>query len=258
MSLVILKRTKNYFELCLNREEKLNALSLDLLKELKNCLELIEKNKETRFVVFKGAKSVFCVGADLVERNAFSEAEVDVFLNLLNEICNHIEDSKKIFFAFIQKYALGGGLELALSCDFLFALNSAIIGFPESTIGVIPGSGGTQRISKFLKIQMAKELIFTGKKISALDGKKLGIIHECFESEFDFNNYLQRFLGEMQNTAPLSVEIAKKAINFQFSKNRKEFLDFERACYKRLVSTDDRKEGLNAFFEKRKPQFLGK
>ena len=251
---------KDYLiEITLSRPEVLNALSVQLVRELLSEIKRIEKDRTVRFAVLRGdGDKAFCVGADLKERAAFDDRRVEAFLNKLNDIGKRIEDSRIIYFAAIDGYALGGGLEICLPCDFRFATERSILGAPEVRVGVIPGAGGTQRLCNICGEKNAKKIVLLGEKFDAKTAYEYGILHEVVKDRRALEKKVEEYVGKLSECAPLAISKAKKCINYAFTKIRKKALQFERENYRKLLSSQDRKEGLAAFSEKRKPEYKGR
>ena len=234
-----------------------NALSLDFIEQLTLIFEEINNNKNCRIVIINSLVNNFCAGADLKERKIMSLENADLALDKLNNCFNMIESCPVPTIAAINGFCLGGGAELALCCDFRIMEESATIGFPEVSIGIIPGAGGTQRLPKLTNISTAKYWIFSARKFTseeALEDKVTDFIApdgELIETSIELAEEL------MQN-APLSIIASKESINKSIETNNiEEALLNERRCYRKTLNTKDRIEALNAFSEKRKPKWRG-
>ncbi|TDL29693.1 ClpP/crotonase [Rickenella mellea] len=245
--------------LSLNRPQSKNAISMRLLEELTSCLEIAQYDPDLRVLILRSTTTgAFCAGADLVERRTMSQARVSKFLADLRTALSNLENLSVPTIAAIDGPALGGGLELALACDLRVAANGVSkIGLPETRLGIIPGAGGTQRAARLLGVSKAKDLIFTGRMLTAHDAHTLGLvdyISQPHESAFDRAVQLAE---EMTPNAPLALKAAKLAISRAPELSLESGLDFERACYQPLLTTKDRDEALLAFKEKRPPVFKG-
>ncbi|KLO19859.1 ClpP/crotonase [Schizopora paradoxa] len=245
--------------LSLNRPESKNAISRKLLQEMQLSLDIAEFDKDLRVLIVRSTTTgSFCAGADLVERRTMTQEQVSKFLGDLRTAFTSLENLPVPTIAAIDGPALGGGLELALACDLRVAgYDVTKIGLPETRLGIIPGAGGTQRAARLLGVSKAKELIFTGRSLTAQDAADLGLV-DCVSKEGQ--TALERALElakEMSSGAPLALQAAKRAISKAFELDLESGLDFERACYQPLLSTRDRVEALKAFKEKRKPIFQG-
>jgi len=244
--------------LILNRPDRLNALSLELIDELDRAIDVLWKDKDIRVIVITGAgDKAFSVGADL----SISIDHIFDFIEL-NRRCKRvfkklIEIPKPVIAA-INGYALGGGLELALSCDLRLAKKSAIIGLPEATLGLIPGWGGTQRLVKLIGISKAMELVLTGEKITAEEGAKFGLINRVFDDD-KFEEEVTKFAERLaERCAPISMAIIKSLINKGGEIPTDIGLEMESLGASIVFSTEDSKEGISAFLRKEKPQFRGR
>ena len=242
----------------LNRPEALNALNMDLVDELFGRIKGLEAQESVRFVVLQGVGKTFCSGADIKEGDVFDKKRSSIFLDKLNTVTNIIEDSEKIYFALINGYALGGGFELVLACDFRFATKSSKFALPEVKLGVIPGAGGCARAVKVCGYANAVKIILTGRSFIAKEMFQMGTLHEVVDDSADLEKELAKYIGCLKKNAPRAVGYAKKCLNSHFGQLRTEYLKKERNSYKKLLDTYDKREGIKAFLEKRKPVFKGK
>ena len=235
-----------------------NALSINFINELKLIFKNINNNNKCRIVIIHSLIKNFCAGADLKERKIMSIDGADSALDSLNECFNLIEACRVPTIAAINGYCLGGGAELSLCCDFRILEESSIIGFPEVGIGIIPGAGGTQRLTRLTNISTAKYWVFSGRKFTAEEALEdsvadfLSLDGELIESAIEMAE-------EIIQNAPLSIESSKKAINEGIQKNNIfSALKVERENYRITLKSKDRLEALDAFLEKRKPVWKGK
>ncbi|BDA80463.1 enoyl-CoA hydratase [Leptospira kobayashii] len=239
----------------LNRPESKNALSVALLDSIWSHTREI-KASSARVVLVKGSGDSFSAGADLKERITMSPEAVKQFLNDIRDCFLELENLPQPTIACINGFAFGGGLELALSCDIRYAGESAVVGLTETKLGIIPGAGGTQRLTKLLGKSTALEWITRAKKISASEGLRKGLYQEIFpDSELE-KSCLEIAL-DIAESAPVAVRAAKKAVKGALVYEGKSALDWERLCYAETLPTKDRLEALLAFKEKRKPKFIG-
>ncbi|SPO30201.1 related to Enoyl-CoA hydratase [Ustilago trichophora] len=254
------------YHLILNRPNAHNAISRALLQEVLGCLgELLRKISNPsaaeplpRVLILRANGPTFCAGADLKERRGMSETEVVGFLRDLRQMLDQVEKLPIPTVAAMDGPALGGGLELALACDFRIAAESVgKIGFPEVKLGIIPGAGGTQRAPRIIGMQRAKELIYTGIQLNATQAKELGLIDHVSPGSSCLK-LCQELAQQMIPSAPLALRAAKMAISMGANVELARGLDFEWACYEPLLDTNDRREALDAFQQKRKPVFMGK
>ena len=237
----------------LNRKP-VNALSYDLLNDLKKVFIKLGKNNNIRVIIIKSDLNHFSAGADLKERKIMSKDDADIALDNFNDCFNEIENAPAPTICLINGYCLGGGAELSLACDFRIASNDALIGFPEVSIGIIPGAGGTQRLPKLIGLSNAKYWIYTALKFNAKEAMSYGFINficdnkELLKKAFDLANKIIK-------NAPIAVKSSKKAINEGYSKSINDGLKIERNNYNISLNTKDRDEALDAFVNKRKPNW---
>lgn len=237
-----------------------NAISRQLLGDLRSVLSDFQNRplgQMPRAIVLEGIPGVaFSAGADLKERAGMSQEEVWEFLDGFRNFLDGWEKLPVPTIAGIGGFALGGGMEIALACDFRLAIDTAILGLPETRLGIIPGAGGTQRLSRLVGISRAKEWIFQGKKITASYAQEWGAVDYSFSQE-NFPSELQKFAEGFLESAPLSIRASKMAIQEGFELTLEKGLDRERYWYKTTIDSQDRREALDAFREKRKPIFKG-
>ncbi|PON64587.1 Crotonase superfamily [Parasponia andersonii] len=238
-------------EVNLNRPERKNAIGKDLLRGLQQALEAISRDSSSNVVILRSlVPNVFCAGADLKERKTLTQSEVQSFVDSLRSTFSFIETICVPSIAVIEGAALGGGLEMALSCDL------RICGLPETGLAIIPGAGGTQRLPRLVGKAIAKELIFTGRKISGKAAMSIGLVNHCVPAGQAHLKALE-IAREINEKGPLAIRMAKKAINEGLEVNMDSGLAVEHDCYEQLLDTKDRLEGLAAFAEKRKPNYTG-
>jgi enoyl-CoA hydratase len=239
----------------LNRPQQLNALSYGLVKELALAMEALDQDPEVRVLVVTGGEKVFAAGADIkemAEAGPFDERVQGrlAFRDRINKI------SKPVVAA-VSGYALGGGCELALSCDIIVASETARFGQPEINLGTIPGSGGTQRLTRLVGKYRAMEMVLVGDYIDAAEARRLGLVNKVVPVELLLEE-AKTIAGKIAAKAPLAVKFAKVSINKALNTPLDEGLEFERKSFYLLFSSADRKEGMKAFLEKRQPEFMGK
>ncbi|RYG71826.1 enoyl-CoA hydratase [Lentibacillus lipolyticus] len=243
--------------LTLNRPEAMNALSGPLLDELNTHLETIDNDDNIRATILTGAgEKAFCAGADLKERKEMTDMQVVRNVGKIGETICKVENMNMPVIAAINGAALGGGLELALGCDIRIAAAGAKMGLTETSLAIIPGGGGTQRLSRLIGTGHAKKLIFSAKPVRTEEALRLGIIEEIAEPDALLDAAYTLAAQIIQN-GPVALKQAKTAINKGMQTDINTGLSIERLCYNETIPTDDRKEGLVAFKEKRSPIYKG-
>lgn len=241
----------------INRPEALNALNKDTLKELSVAVDELGKDKKIKVAVLTGAGKAFIAGADIKQMKDMNSLEAKEFAEMGHNLLWKIENSRLPFIAAINGYALGGGCEVMMACDVCIASNKALIGQPEISLGVHPGFGGTQRLPRLVGRAKAKELMLTGDNIGADEALRIGLVNKVVDSD-----------KLIEETEKLAQKIAaKSSIQTDFIKslvNKGADIDLHSACsleisyFSSSFSTEDQKEGMAAFLEKRKPDFKGK
>jgi enoyl-CoA hydratase/carnithine racemase len=239
----------------INGEARRNALSRAMLGELEHHLDRASDSfPAVRAVVLTGAgDKAFCAGADLKERTSMSDGEVRAFLESLREVLRAIEKSHTVFIAALNGAALGGGAELALSCDLRVMAPSAELGLPEVTLGIIPGGGGTQRLPRLVGRGAAKDLILTGRRVGGDEALRMGLIDRIGGVDV-----AHELAAAIVKNAPIAVYAAKHAIDEGAHLELGEALMLEHRAYELTLRTEDRLEGLKAFAEKRAPVYHGR
>lgn len=238
----------------LNRPKVLNALNRAMVREILQAFEAYGQDDRIRVILIAGKGKAFAAGADIDEM-----AEEDsVSLELLNQFADwdRIGQIKKPIIGSVHGYCLGGGFELALLCDLLYAANDAKFAFPEINLAVMPGAGGTQRLTKLLGKTKALEWIWSGDMISAEEAFSSGIVNKLYPAEAIFEEAL-KFAKKLAEKPPLAVRLIKEAVNKAVDYPLQEGMYFERKNFYLLFSSQDQKEGMKAFMEKRKPDFKG-
>lgn len=242
----------------LSRPEAANAMSVQLLHELSDTLDQINGDPAVRVVLLTGAgEKAFCAGADLKERKGMSDRQVKQIVQLIGATVAKVETLAQPVIAVLNGVAFGGGLELALACDLRIAATHVKLGLTETSLGIIPGAGGTQRLPRLIGLGKAKELIYTARRLNAKEAENYGIIEYIYEGH-EVLDKAQQLAQEMAKNAPLSLVQAKVAINQGVEVDLATGLKIESLAYSALIPTEDRLEGLLAFQEKRAPQYSGK
>jgi enoyl-CoA hydratase len=242
----------------INRPKALNALNKAAVEELATRLDEAEEDETVKVVVITGAGDKgFCVGLDLKSVRGISAVD-GMNLSLRGQkLTKQIEQLRKPVIAAINGYALGGGLEMAMSCDLRIASENARMGQTELNVGLIPGWGGTQRLPRLVGRAMAKELIFTAKMIDAKTAKQLGLLNEVVPSD-ELKSAVKKFAAELLTKPPVGLQLAKQLINSSIETDLTKGLVQEAQAFGVLASTEDFDEGVAAFIAKRKPKFKGK
>ena len=239
----------------LNRPERLNALSMELVDELDKTLTDLEARNDVRVVIITGSGRAFSAGADITSFLSLKPIDA-VRLNRIRDLANRISLYPKPIIAALNGYTLGGGLELALACDIRIASETAQLGQPEINLGIIPGAGGTQRLPRLIGKGKAKMLIYTGDMISAEDAYKMGLVDMIVPAN-RFEEEVRRFALKIAEKSPISLMAAKLAIELGSEGSMWSGLEIESSLFGLLFTTNDVAEGIRAFLEKRKPQFKG-
>ncbi|MED0680103.1 enoyl-CoA hydratase-related protein [Aneurinibacillus thermoaerophilus] len=255
---VVLEREQYIATIKLNRPNELNALNYATLVRLGEIVEEIAQNpKDIRVVLIAAEGRAFCAGADLKERRTLNEQQVRRNVRKIRDVFSALERMPQPTIAVINGFAFGGGFELALACDFRFAVRDAKMGLTEVSLGIIPGAGGTQRLPRLIGPSKAKELILTARKITAAEAYEYGILNGVSETVEEARERARVLAEEIIANAPLAVYQAKYAIDKGSSVDLQTGLDLESKAYEVIIPTKDRVEALEAFREKRKPVFSG-
>ncbi|MES2654856.1 MAG: enoyl-CoA hydratase-related protein [Bacteroidota bacterium] len=239
----------------LNRPKELNALNLQLMLELKQALSDLDDNDEVRCIVIAGNEQAFAAGADIKQME--SRTPIDLLKIDQFETWDQIRKTKKPIIAAVSGFALGGGCELAMTCDMIVASETAKFGQPEIKIGIMPGAGGTQRLTKAVGKALAMEMVLTGKFISAEEALGAGLINRVVPTELYLEEAV-KLAKEVALQSPIAIRLAKESVLKAFDSGLQEGLYFERKNFYMCFAAEDQKEGMKAFVEKRKPVFTGK
>ena len=239
----------------LNRPEALNALNLQLMSELKDALRALDADDQVRVIIISGNEKAFAAGADITQmagKSAVDMYNIDQF-----STWDAIKKTKKPLIAAVSGFALGGGCELVMLCDMIVASETARFGQPEIKIGVMPGAGGTQRLTRAVGKALAMEMVLTGRFITAAEALQAGLINRVTPVELYLEEAI-KLAKEVAAMSPLAVKMAKEAVLKAFDSTLEEGLHFERKNFYLLFASEDQKEGMQAFMEKRAPAFKGK
>jgi methylglutaconyl-CoA hydratase len=241
----------------LDRPAAKNALGRQLMDEFRQALADLRVDPAIRVVVLHSlVPGVFCAGADLKERAEMSQAEAGAFVQGLRSAFTELEDLPMPVIASLEGAAFGGGLELALAADLRVAGTGAKMGLVETALAIIPGAGGTQRLPRLIGASRAKELIFTARRIDAMEAERLGLVNRLMPAGQALEGALA-LAREILPNGPVALRMAKQAVSRGLDLDRDAGLAFEQACYAQVIPTKDRLEGLAAFRDKRKPQYRG-
>jgi enoyl-CoA hydratase len=239
----------------LNRPKELNALNLQLMGELRDTLKALDQDPEVRVIILTGNARAFAAGADIKEmagRTAVDMLNIDQF-----STWDQIKKTKKPIIAAVSGFALGGGCELAMTCDMIVASETAQFGQPEIKIGTMPGAGGTQRLTRSVGKQWAMEMVLTGQFMSAEKAYQAGLVNKVVPVELYLSEAF-KLARQVAAMSPISVQLAKESVLQAFNLTLNEGLLFERKNFYLTFASEDQKEGMQAFVEKRSPNFKGR
>ncbi|MEQ9692607.1 enoyl-CoA hydratase [Shimia sp. SDUM112013] len=240
----------------LNRPDALNALNSQLISELLDALESADANDKVRCIVITGSDKAFAAGADIKEMSEMSFVDVSN-INLFGEVNERVGKIRKPIIAAVSGYALGGGCELAMACDFIIAAESAKFGQPEINLGVIAGIGGSQRLTRFVGKSKSMDMNLTGRFMDSAEAERSGLVSRVVPNK----KLMDEAMSAAQKIAEKSLitaRTAKEAVNRSFETTLEEGLRFEQRLFHSLFATEDQKEGMAAFIEKRQAQFRDK
>lgn len=239
----------------LNRPKELNALSRQVMLEIRDALRTLDDDDNVRVIILTGGQKVFAAGADIkqmADATAIDMLNIDQF-----STWDQIKKTRKPIIAAVSGFALGGGCELAMTCDMIIASDTAKFGQPEIKIGTMPGAGGTQRLTRAIGKVRAMEMVLTGKFISAEEALGYGLVNRIVPAELLLDETI-KLAAEIAKLSPIAVKLAKEAVNNAFNSTLDEGLIFERKNFYLTFASSDQKEGMAAFIEKRTPDFKGK
>jgi enoyl-CoA hydratase len=255
---LILEKAGQVATITINRPKVLNALDLATLEELERAAEDLTEDTAIRAVILTGSgEKAFVAGADIAALSTMTPREALAFADFGHKVLNLLDRMPKPVVAAVNGYALGGGCELALACDFIYAADNAQIGLPEVNLGLIPGFGGTQRLARRVGPGMAREMIFTGMRLTAQRAKEIGLVNEVVPRAELLDRVRQLCDGICQK-GPVAIAQAKRAIRLGADISLTVASELERQTFAALFATDDLREGTRAFLEKRPPRFVGK
>jgi enoyl-CoA hydratase/3-hydroxyacyl-CoA dehydrogenase len=253
---VRLKKFGNLATIYMDRPEALNALNTKILRDLEATIQAVRSDPEVSCVIITGEGNAFVAGADIKEMMAMTPLQARSFTQFGHHVLKQIETLDKVVIAAINGYALGGGCELALACDIIIASDKARLGLPEVSLGIHPGFGGTQRLPRLVGSAKAKELIFTGDMISAQEAERIGLVNRVVPHTWLMDE-CRKLAHKISSRGPIAVKLAKNAINRGLEVDLDTGLAYEIESVSLTFSTEDLREGMKAFTEKRKPKFRG-
>ncbi len=239
----------------LNRPKELNALNLELMGELRDALKQLDNDEGVRVILLTGNEKAFAAGADI--KQMADKSAVDMLVIDQFSTWDQIRKTKKPLIAAVSGFALGGGCELAMTCDMIIASETAKFGQPEIKIGVMPGAGGTQRLTKAIGKAKAMELVLTGRFLSAEEALAYKLVNKVVPVEMYLYEAVQ-LAREIAQMSPIAAQLAKESVNRSFETHLDEGLHFERKNFYLAFASEDQAEGMQAFIEKRKPVYKGK
>jgi enoyl-CoA hydratase len=244
--------------LAINRPKALNALNIETLKDIQMGIEEAKDRAELKILIVTGSgEKAFVAGADIAEMKGMNAVEALNFSKLGHLTLKMIQDFDRPVIAAVNGYALGGGTEIAVACDFIYASENARFGLPEVTLGIFPGFGGTQRLPRLIGKGKAKELILTGKMITAQEAFQMGIVNRVFP-QTSLMEETKKVALQIAANGAVGVKLAKMVVDAGFNMDLTEACSLESYAFSFGFTTEDQKEGMTAFVEKRKPNFKGK
>ncbi len=245
--------------LTLNRPEVHNAITPDMVEEISSTLRSLEEDSEVRCLVLQGAgEKAFCSGADVTAFTGVDKAhKAWGFTKRTNDVFKQLEDFPKPTVAAIRGYTFGGGLEMAIACDFRIATVGSRLGATETSLGLMPGAGGTQRLAKLVGLGRAKELVFLAKRLDGTEAEAIGLVNRAVEDD-EFREAVDELSMKLAKGPPIAYRLAKRLLNYSAQGLGEAGLDMEALAFSVVTSTEDIFEGLGAFLSKKEPEFKGK
>lgn len=252
---MIVEKEKGLSIITLNRPDRLNAINYQLVQDLESALAQIEEDSEVRCVILTGAGRGFCAGADIKDMADPKAKRLPIGKRY--NFFNKLEDLEKPVIAAINGHCNGGGLEIALCCDFRLASTAAHFGLGEVKLGVIPAGGGTARLPRLIGPGLAKEFLYFGNVVNAQEAYRIGLVNKAVPPE-ELMSEAKKWAAELTERPPLSLKMLKYCVNLGMQMDLLGAIDYEGKCAAVLAYTEDNKEGVQAFIEKRKPSFKGR
>ncbi|MGM0643620.1 MAG: enoyl-CoA hydratase/isomerase family protein [Thermodesulfobacteriota bacterium] len=254
---LILETDNHIATITFNRPKALNAITVEVMEELDQALEQVRKDREIKVLVLTGAgDKAFIAGADISALSRMNALSGKTFSRKGQKVLSKLEGLSCPVIAAVNGYALGGGMETALACDFIYASEKAVFGLPEITLGLIPGFGGTQRLTRIVGEKAAKELVFTGKTISAADALNFGIVNKVTAPE-ELTGEVRKVAAQIASLGKVALRGAKESLNSACHVDLETGMKLENDAFALCLASSDAKEGTGAFLEKRKPEFTG-
>jgi len=242
----------------LNREKSMNAINDELMRELDKVFDEIAVDESIAVVIITGTSKVFAAGADIKAMSKMlTPYEAHSFMNQIQSLFDKIERTPKPVIAAVSGLALGGGCEMSMACDIRIAAENARFGQPEIKIGLIPGAGGTQRLPRIVGVGRAKELLYLGDPIDAEEAYRIGLVNKVVPTE-SLMDEARKMAAALVKKPGFAIELTKLAVNDGINMDLRSAIAYEARCFELLFSTEDQKEGINSFIDKKEPKFKGK
>lgn len=254
---IIIEKKENIGIIKINRPNMMNALDKNTILELTNAIEDLEKDKNIKVAIITGEGKAFIAGADIKQMKGMNSSEAKIFAETGHNLMKKIENSRLPFIAAVNGYALGGGCEVMMACDICIAASGAKIGQPEINLGIHPGFGGTQRLPRLVGKMKAKELLLTGDLIDANEAHRIGLVN-MIVSDDKIMEAAEIIANKIANKSTLQTSFIKSLVNKGIDVDLNKACSLEISYFSKSFQTEDQKEGMNAFLEKRKPNFKGK
>ncbi|MCD5414993.1 MAG: short-chain-enoyl-CoA hydratase [Clostridiales bacterium] len=254
---LVFEKQENIATITMDRPKALNALNKETLDELSILLDEIKKDKEIQVLIITGNGKAFVAGADITEMMNMTAIEGQEWSLFGQKVFDKIEQLPQPVIAAVNGFALGGGCEMAMVCDIRIASEKAKFGQPEVSLGIIPGFAGTQRLPRLVGLGVAKELLYTGKMIDANEAYRIGLVNKVVAVE-ELLNEANALAKQILKPAPFAIKMCKKAVNTGINTDLTTASEYEATLFGLTFSSDDKKEGMEAFVEKRKAAFKGK